>query len=156
MYCSKSLVVLPTAYVSTREVNVLTRVCPSICLSTPGGGVPQPGPAGGGGTPARSDQGRVPLLGGTHLRYPPSQTWLEGYPTLGTPCQTWLGGVPLLVGSTPAGGYPTLGYPPSDLAQGVTLSDLAQGVPLLGVPHLGYHPSPLDLAGGVPHLGWST
>ena len=64
---------------STREGNVLTRVCPSICLSTPrrvtpqpgpvGGGPPQPGPAGGvlflGGTPAR---GRgVPYLGLTPL-----------------------------------------------------------------------------------------
>ena len=34
---------------STREGYVLTRVCPSICLSTGGEGVPQPGPAGGGG-----------------------------------------------------------------------------------------------------------
>ena len=42
---------LLTAYVVRREGNVLTRVCPSFCLSTPGGG-------GGGG--------------GSHLGYPPS------------------------------------------------------------------------------------
>ena len=31
---------------STREGYVLGRVCPSVCLSTPGGGYPSPGPGG--------------------------------------------------------------------------------------------------------------
>ena len=58
---------LPPAYVVRREGNVLTRVCPSICLSTgggsvqPGGGSVQPGGgsvqlAGGGVSPAGGGQ----------------------------------------------------------------------------------------------------
>ena len=74
---------LPPAYVVRREGNVLTRVCPSICLST-GGGYPYPimlcnisqnamgqlgggtlpGPAGGGGTLAGRG-GTLAVRGGT-------------------------------------------------------------------------------------------
>ena len=106
---------LPTAYVARREGYVLTRVCPSVCLSTPGG-VPWPGPDGRGGTPARSSEGYplgtphqtwpgVSLLGGVpHLRYPPSDLAGRvplpgGYPTSGTPHQIWPGGTP--TGDTP-------------------------------------------------------
>ena len=87
---------LPPAYVVRREGNVLTRVCPSICLST-GGGVPishnalQHFPechgAGTGGVPCQVQ------LGG-------------GYPARGVPCQ---GGT--LPGGYPAGGYPAGGVP---------------------------------------------
>ena len=65
-----------------------------------------------------------------------------GVPHLGYPCQTWLG-VPLLVGH--------LGYPWSDLTGGGTP---AGGTPARGVHHLGYPPS--DLAGGIPLLGGGT
>ena len=68
---------------STREGYVLTRVCPSICLSTGGWGVPhlargvpQPGPARGA----------------------PGQVWWGGVPQ---------GGVP------PGRGYPQQWYPPA-------------------------------------------
>ena len=120
---------LPTAYVVRREGNVFTRVCPSIILSVHGG-VPWPGPAGGGypsqvqvggggtpsvlagGTPARgvlhlgyspSDLARgIPLLGGgTPPWIPPRSDLARGYPTLGTPHQTWPGGYPCQEGSTP-------------------------------------------------------
>ena len=90
---------LPPAYVVRREGNVLTRVCPSICLSTGGlpishnalqhfpechgadtwgGTLPGPG-GGGGGYPARS----------SHVGYPPHP-----------PARSWWGG------GYPAGGYP--------------------------------------------------
>ena len=150
---------LPTAYVVRGKVmfwhvSVHPSIHPSFCLSTGGGGVPEPGPASGG-TPARSSQGGTPTGGG-------------GYPTLGTTHQTWPGGYPTL-GVTgvsepgpasrgvpepgPAGGYlcwgvPHLGYP---------LSDPSRGYPCWGYPTLG--PPPLsDLAGGYPTLGnrWST
>ena len=100
---------------STREGYVLTRVCPSVFLSTPrgrypgqvqpgggyssqvqaGGGVSQPGPARGWGTPARSRWG-IPQPG----------------PGGGYPSQVGPGrGVPWR-------GVPHLRYPPpSDLAQ---------------------------------------
>ena len=113
---------LPTAYVVGGKV-VLTRVC----LSTPrgggypgrvqAGGVPQPGP-GGGGTP--------------HLRYPPSDLAGgypdQGVPTSGTPIRPgWGGGVPRW-------GVPHLRSPPVRPGWGVPhlrspLSDLARGVP---------------------------
>ena len=61
---------LPTAYVVRREGNVFTCVCPSIhpsnCLSTLGGGVPQPGPGWGWYPSQGGTQWGVP-----HLRYPP-------------------------------------------------------------------------------------
>ena len=78
------MILLSTAYVVRREGYVLTRVCPSVCLSTPRGGT-WPGP-GGGGTPARSSRAEgtpprvpppvrpgqgVPLLGGTPPQVPP-------------------------------------------------------------------------------------
>ena len=56
---------LPTAYVVRREGNVLTRVCPSICLSTPR--VPPPPnqtwPGGGGPGRRGTPGGGVPHLG---------------------------------------------------------------------------------------------
>ena len=61
---------LPPAVRSTREGNVLTRVCPSICLSTGGGQVQLAGwlggsgPAGGGGGVRSSQGGQVQLAGG--------------------------------------------------------------------------------------------
>ena len=73
---------------STREGNVFS-------LSTPGGGgVPEPGPAGG-----ETLMGGVARWGVPHLRYPPGQTWPGGTPPRVPPHQTWLGG-------TPAGGTP--------------------------------------------------
>ena len=72
-------IILPTAYVVRREGNVLTRVCPSFCLSTPGGrypgqieagGVPQPGPARGdtpaGGYPCRGYPTLYRITDGVH------------------------------------------------------------------------------------------
>ena len=121
---------------STTEGHVLTRVCPSICLSTPGGGVPQPGPAGGypdgggyptSGTPVRPGQG-VPHLGYTHW------TWLR-VPHLRYPLLDLDGGVPCL-------GYP----PPIGPDQG--------GYPDGGTPP--QVPPPSDLAGEVPQPGGGT
>ena len=51
---------------SRREGYVLTRVCPSVCLSTPRG-VPQPG-SGGGGYPSQVQ------VGGTHQGGTPAQS----------------------------------------------------------------------------------
>ena len=85
---------------STRESYVLTGVCPSICLSTPGGGgypsqiqqaggypsqiqvggVLQPGP--GGGYPSQVQAGGYPNGGVPHLRYPPIGPG-RGVPQLG-------------------------------------------------------------------------
>ena len=120
---------------STREGYVLTRVCPSICLSTPRG------------TPARSRWG-YPTSGTPH------QTWLGGYPDQGVP---HLGYPPV----RPGQGYPNRGYPTS----GTSPVRPGQGVPLLGYPHQTWPgevphqggtppqvPPPSDLAGeGVPH-----
>ena len=105
---------LPPAYVVRREGNVLTRVCPSICLST-GGGVPIShnalqhfpechGAAGGGGYPARSSWGEGYPGGGSTLAggYPPRGVpWPGGYPGQG--------GVPWPGGGTLAGGSTQLG-----------------------------------------------
>ena len=84
-----------------------------------GGGVPQPGPAGGGvpywrvvpllgGTPPRvllSDLawGQYPYQGVPHLRYPSHQTWLGVPLSGGTP--PWV--PPIRPGQ--GGGYPTSG-----------------------------------------------
>ena len=75
---------------STREGYVLTRVCPSVCLST--GGVPHLA-RWGGGTPAMSSQG-VPQSGG-YLRWSTPQGWgtpgqvRMGVPKMGYPQQGW-------------------------------------------------------------------
>ena len=89
----------------------------------------------------------------------------------GYPGQVQAGAVPQ---PGPARGVPHPRYPPSDLARGVPhlkhpirpgqgvtpvrrtppwvpLSELAWGVPLPGVPHLGY--PPIRPGQGVPHLG---
>ena len=93
---------LPPVYVVRREGNVLTRVCPSICLST-GGGVPIshnalqhfPECHGAAG-------GTLPGPGGGV----PCQVQPGGYPAMGVP---WPGGT--LAGGTLVGGYPARGYP---------------------------------------------
>ena len=124
-------------------------VHPSICLSTPGGGV----------TPARSrsSQGGSPARGGTppwvppvrpggysyqgvpHLRYPPSDLGR------GVPPQSDLGrGYTMLRGYPPGRGVPHLRwYPPSG---GTPPQTWLGGTPTRVCP-------PLDLAGGgVPHF----
>ena len=55
-----SRTILPPAYVVRREGYVLTRVCPSICLSTGGG---QSSRRGGGVTPASGGGGSVQPAG---------------------------------------------------------------------------------------------
>ena len=155
---------LPTAYVVRGKVmfwhvSVHPSIHPSVCPHL--GGVPQPGPAGGGGTPT----GGVPnhqtwpggggtLMGGTppqvppvrpgwgvpHLGYPPVRPgwgapWW-GYPTSGTSHWTWLG--------VPWWGYPTLGTPGRP-GRGVPW----QGVPWWGVPCLKYPPH-WTWPGGTP------
>ena len=94
---------------STREGYVLTRVCPSICLSTP---------RRRGGTPARFRQGEVPQPGGVPEPGPGG-----GYPTSGTPPPSDLAGGGTLTGGYLAGGYPNRGvphlrYPPVRPGQG--------------------------------------
>ena len=108
---------LPPAYVVRREGNVLTRICPSICLSVHRG-VPQPGLDGGWGTLARSwgcpnqvHLGGYPgqvQMGGTLAR----SGWVGEYPCqvqmgvpwpgmrypqpgMGTPVWTWDGVPPI-------------------------------------------------------------
>ena len=112
---------LPTAYVVRREGYVLIRVCPSLCphlggeypsqVQPGGGGVPQPGSGGDGGTPARSRWG-VPQLG--------PGGWYPGK------------------GCTPAGGTPSTPQPGQwggTLAMGTPgTTPLARSV---GVPHRG-------------------
>ena len=129
---------------STRESYLLTRVCPSIHLSVHtwgGGGVPQPGADGEGGT--------QPGLGGG---YPTSGTLTVGPGQGGTPAGgtppwvppwTWqgvplLGGIPPRVAPTPSdlGGTPPVGpgkggtppqvTPPCQTWQG--------GIPARGTP----------------------
>ena len=166
-----SLCYLPTAYVVRGKVmfwhasvrpSIHPFIHPSVCLSTPGGGggVPQPGPDGGGeGTSARSRQG-VPLPGG----YPTSGTLPVGPGWGGYPCQGYpTEGVPLL--EVPHLGYPPVGpgrgvhhlrYPPSDLPGGPHFGYPHQTWLGRGVPHLRY---PLFRPGGytcqgVPHLGY--
>ena len=74
----------------------MTRVCPSICLSTPRGGYPGQVQLGGGGP--------QPGPGGGYL----SQVQAGGFPTSSTPHRTWPGG-----GGTHIrpgwGGYPNKG-----------------------------------------------
>ena len=101
---------LPTAYVVRREGNVLTRVCPTFCLSTPRGAVPRPGPGGRGvPQPGPAGWGGVPLPGGIlHLGSPRSDLAREG---------TLMGGTspripPVRPGGYPDGRVPHLGYPP--------------------------------------------
>ena len=89
------------------------------------GGLPWPGPAGEG-------------EGGTPARSSQGVYYCQG----GYPC--WGEGYP-------CGGTPTRGYP----IPGTHWSDLAEGLPLLGIPHLRYPLSDLaggTPAGGVPHL----
>ena len=111
---------------------------------------------GRGGTPAKSRQGGTPARS--------SRGWGGGvrYPTSGTPIGPGQGGLPLPGGTPPwvplsdlAGGYPTSGTPPSDLAGGtppqVPPIRPGWGYPCQAAPHLRY--PPLDLARWVPTLG---
>ena len=71
---------------STREGNVLTRVCPSICLSTLGVG--HPNQVQVGSTPARSSRGGGvpqpgPAQGVPHLGYPPPSDLAGRFPPAG-------------------------------------------------------------------------
>ena len=74
---------LPPAYVVRREGNVLTRVCPSICLST----------------------------GGVSISHNALQHYPECHGAAGgVPCQVQLGGgYPVQGGTLPEGGYPGRG-----------------------------------------------
>ena len=119
----------------------------SVCLSTPrglvprpgpGGGIPQPGPAGGG----------LP-----HPRVPPLDlvrgSTLGGYPTLGTTLEPGRGGGYPSRGSTPIGpgwGIPHLGYAHWTWLGGI----LTGGYPTLGTPHQTW-PGGTPM-GGVPHI----
>ena len=91
------LQLLPSAYEVRGKVNVLTHVCQSFCLSTPGEG----------GTRVRSRWGVIPKPGPGPAVRPGQEGPLPG----GTPPQ-----VPPV---RPGQGEPHLGYPPSDLAGGV-------------------------------------
>ena len=131
-----------------RVRSTTVRYCFHRCLSvhTSGG---YPGQVQLGGTPARSCRGGVP-----HLGYLPPIRPGRGYPCWEVPppqvpCQIWPGG-------TPAGGYPHLRYPLSDLARGVPLpgggnptSGTTAVRPDQGVPLLGGYPT-----SGTPHQTW--
>ena len=168
---------------SAREGNVLTHVCPSICLSTPRG-VPEPDPCGGG-TPAQIQVG-VPPAGGTppqvpphvkpgqgstltgrvpHLEYPPSDlegvSWQE-VPHLRYPPVRPGWRVPW------QRRYPTSGTPLSDLGGGTLMGGTLPQVPLIrpgegntltgGYPTLGTPVRPVwgGTLMGVPHLGYPS
>ena len=75
-------------------------VCPHLR-----GGVPEPGPAGGG-YPSQVQLGEArSSRGGYPRQVQPGGYPDGGYPTLATPHQTWPEGYP------GGGGYPTLGTP---------------------------------------------
>ena len=118
-----SILIITDRVRSTREGYVLTRVCPSVCLSTPRGVTPARS-RWGGGTPAKSRWGvpcqGVPLLEGTPPQVPPIEPgwgvllpegtplWVppsglawQGYPPRVPPCQAWPGVVPLPGGTPP-------------------------------------------------------
>ena len=105
-----------------------------ICLLTPGGGVPQSGPAGG-----------VPHLAGgdTSAR----SRWGEGTPPgLGVPQPGPARGVSPL-----AGGVPVMGYPP--VGMGYPLARSGWGYPRWGTPGRdGVPPSQMRM--GVPKMGY--
>ena len=103
--CLNKLTGFVTARVrSTREGNVLTRVCPSINLSVHRGGYPYPimlcnisqnamrqrgvpgsGPRGGVPGPPRGVPGSGTPRGGTRVRYPPGGGTRVRYPPRGVP-----------------------------------------------------------------------
>ena len=142
-------------------------VCPHLWS---GGGVPWPGPDGGG-VPSQVPSDLA--WGGTrHGGTPLRPGWMYPYwgvPHLRYPCQTWLG-VPLLGGTPPwvpqselagegypsqvqPGGTPPWVTPPSTggTPPQVPLSDLAGGTPAGGYPTLG---TPVRAGwGGVPQPG---
>ena len=114
---------LPPAYVVRQEGNVLTRVCPSICLST--GGYPYPIMLC---NITQNSMGQTP--GGVSCQVQPGEV----------PCQVQAGGT--LLGGYPARGYPAGGDPARGAypGWGVTLpvGVPCQGVPCWGVPCGGY------------------
>ena len=175
------------------HVSVHPSIHPSICLSTPGGGgtlarsrlgggVPQPGPAGGYptlGTPIRPGQGGTPpqvppgqtWLGVPHLEYPPSDLaggTLIGVPHLRyhPPCWTLPGRYPDWGGTPPwvppirpgQGGTPPQ-VPPGQTWLGGTSPQVPPirpgrgGIPIEGTPPRVPPPPLLDLAEEVPWLG---
>ena len=111
---------------STREGNILTRVCPSINLSVHRGGYPYPivlcnisqnamrqrggtqTPPGGypGQVPPRGVPGSGTPRGGTQVRYPPGGVPGSGTPPGGYPGQVPPGGEGVPRSGTPPGGYP--------------------------------------------------
>ena len=132
---------------STREGNVLTRVCPSVC---PQGGYPYPIMLCNISQNAMGQLGGVPCqvqLGGYPARSSPG-----GYPGWGVP---WPGGYPgrggTLAGGTLAGGVP---WPGGTLAGGVPWPGgyPGQGGTLArGGTQLGQHSGVLaTTAGGMP------
>ena len=144
---------------STREGNVLTRVCVSVHTC-----------GGGGGVPHLRSGGRVVPHSRSGGGYP-SQVWLGGYPIPGlgggypvpglglggTPSQVWPGGYPISGWGTQGTPYPDLeypgyppprpgmGYPPPRPGMGYTPPRPGMGYPLpeMGYPHL-------DLGWGTP------
>ena len=118
LFAVANLRLITDRVLSTREGYVLSRVCPSVCLSTGGtplgrGGVPQPGPdrglaLDGGVLPSNLGQGGPPSLGGGTI---PGQ---DG----GTPLSKAGWGYPLIQGWM---GYPLagMGYPPYRTTDGV-------------------------------------
>ena len=110
---------------STREGNVLTRVCPSINLSVHRGGYPYPIMLCNISQNAMRQRGGYPdpPPGGTRVRYPP-----RGYP-----------------GQVPPGGVPRSGPPPG----GVPGSGTPRGYPGQ-VPPPGGYPGQVPPPGGYP------
>ena len=144
---------------STREGNVLTRVCPSINLSVHRGGYPYPIMLCNISQNAMRQLGGVPgqvpppgggTRGGTRVRYPP------GVPGSGTP----LGGYP---GQVPPGGGTRVRYPPGGSGTppggvpvppwgGTRVRYPPRGVPGSGTPPGGV-PGSGTPPGGVPGSG---
>ena len=76
---------------STRKGYVLTRVCPSVCLSTPRGGTLARSRSRGGGNPDQVQAGGYPTSGTPPVRPGWGGTPAGLVPHLGYPYQTWLG-----------------------------------------------------------------
>ena len=125
---------------STREGNVLTRVCPSINLSVHRGGYPYPIML------CNISQNAMRQRGGTRVRYPPG-----GLPGSGTPPGGYLAQVPPGGVPRPPWGGTWVRYPPG----GVPGSGTPGGVP--GTPPGGY-PGQVPPWGGTrtPPGGYQT
>ena len=158
---------------STREGNVLTRVCPSINLSVHRGGgypypimlcnisqnamrqrwggYPDPGYPPGSGTPPGGYPGQVPPGGYPGQVPPPGGVPRSGTPQGGTRVRYPPGGYPGQV--PPPGGYlgqvPPQGVPRSGTPWGVPRSG-TRGVPRSGTPPRGVPRSDTPPRGGYP------